>query len=438
LLGITLPAGSPCAGATYADATQTGAQVAGQGSSTSVLVPLPSTNFSNCTGGVSGTACISGPPNWYAHDWGVWGFGQSGNGTTHANNLIEFNGVSPSCTGAAAWNMSFSEWQTASASSQGFVIRGGCAVLYASNIEAEGFGNTTCVLSISGGYNSTTVSALDCFGSSGGGFGASLLLTGGGSGGSINSTGSAYWGVNTAQSGPAVKISGSPITFNSFSDAISGDGTNNNFAFYMTTGGTITVNLTGSTITESAGSGGTTSQTFSCNGGGTCNVSAYGSKLVSTGAGSRLFQNVGSTFNFFDACANTFTQGGVSSSTINIFGSCSITGTPITAAKLVLSGGWGTTAAWSNLTGSTQQVNGLITASGTGQGASPTITYTFPTPFLQTPTVCFALQVGGTQTAVANPFTPSSLSATGVVFTYNGGIPGAGNTLQVVIQCWNP
>jgi hypothetical protein len=141
--------------------------------------------------------------------------------------------------------------------------------------------------------------------------------------------------------------------------------------------------------------------------------------------------------NFFDACANTFTQGTIANSVINIYGSCSITGTNIAASNLVLSAGWGTTAAWTNLSGTTQQTNGLITASGTGQAANPTITYTFPTPFIQAPIACFALQVGGTQSAVANPFTPSALTKTGVVFTYNG-TPGAGNTLQVVVQCWNP
>lgn len=118
-----------------------------------------------------------------------------------------------------------------------------------------------------------------------------------------------------------------------------------------------------------------------------------------------------------------------------IIGDASITGTAITAAKLVLSAGWGTTAAWTALTGNTKRVQGTITASGTGQLASPTITYTFPTPFWGTSNlICTASTLGGTQAAVATPFTPSALTATGVTFTYNA-TPGAGNTVVVLIDC---
>jgi hypothetical protein len=435
LLNVVIPQGSPCSGTRIADYSQAGPMVYGAGPANSVLVPLPSVNFANCTGGNSATACIAGPPNWFAHDWGVWGFGQADNGTTHNNKLIEFYGVSPSDTATSAWNMAFNGWETASAGSRGFNVNYGAGVLYFSNIISEGFGNTNCFLQSAGG--NLTVSGLDCFGSSGGAAAASLEI---GSGSFINSTGGQYWGGNiNSVSASDVYFSGTNTTFNSFGDVFIGiQNGNNDFVFRWATGSGTTLNLSGANISGSNTTGGGNSYVFFCASGSTCPINAYSSFIAASGSKMAMFLTGGANmFNFNDACGNTFTQGGVANSALNIFGSCSITGTTVAAGNLVLSAGWGSTAAWSNLSGSTQQTNGTITASGVGQAANPTITYTFPTPFLQTPTVCFGLQVGGTQTAVANPFTPSALSKTGVTLTYNG-TPVAGNTLQVVIQCWNP
>jgi hypothetical protein len=446
LFSVTIPAGSPCGGSTFADSQQAGALIYGAGPLATTLIPLPATNFANCTALGSANACMGPPPNTYVHDFGVQGYGQSNSGLSHAVTLFGLIGVSPSCTSTAAWNMAFGGWDTASTStsSKGFAIVGGCGVLYAGNIVSEAFGNTNCYVS---GGNTITLTALDCFGSSGGTNGASLNISAGTGTNPglaiVNSTGGMYWGVNPSMNAAANVIlnpgSGAFVTFNSFSDNFigAGNGTQSNvFNFFS---GTATVNLTGSQATTTSVGAGTTSEVFMCNNGATaCNISAYASNLLASGSTARMFFSAaGAPISYFDACKNNVTLGGAANTTVGIFGSCSITGTAITAAKLVLSAGWGTTAAWTGLSGSTQQVSGTITASGTGQAANPTITYTFPTAFLQTPTSCFALQVGGTQAGVAIPFTPSGLSATGVTFTYNG-TPVAGNTLVVQIQCWNP
>lgn len=105
----------------------------------------------------------------------------------------------------------------------------------------------------------------------------------------------------------------------------------------------------------------------------------------------------------------------------------------VAAGNLVLSAGWGTTAAWSALNGNTS-FSGTITASGTGQAANPTVTFTFPTAFPVAPRTCYALQVGGTQ--AQGTFAVSSVTNTGVVFTYSG-TPGAGNTVFVQSLCQN-
>lgn len=149
-------------------------------------------------------------------------------------------------------------------------------------------------------------------------------------------------------------------------------------------------------------------------------------------SGSTFIQNKGV---LQDLGGNTFTQG----SCTNLYsGTGRITSQPslanattITAAKAVLSSGWGTTAAWSALAGG-NNFTGTITASGTGQAANPTITYTFPTPYFTSPFWCQAQQVGGTQ--ANGTFTTGSLSSTGVTFTYSG-TPVASDTLFVQVNC---
>lgn len=199
-------------------------------------------------------------------------------------------------------------------------------------------------------------------------------------------------------------------------------------------------------------------------GGNTTGASAdiYGSWLdygtANSTAGEALFVNTGNTahthgsyfrmsgaasdfgvFNsgtFYDDGGNTFIGNTAAYSGAGTLGNDgSVTGTAITSAKLVLSGGWGASAAWTALTGNTRWVQGTLTNTGAGQAANPTITYTFPTPFLGTSNlICRAEQVGGTQPAIAGTFTPSSLTATGVVFTYNG-TPTVNLTEVVQIQC---
>ncbi len=123
--------------------------------------------------------------------------------------------------------------------------------------------------------------------------------------------------------------------------------------------------------------------------------------------------------------------------TINgaFFGSGLAPNTLITAAKLVLSAGWGTTAAWTALSGANAPVQGTITNSGTGQSASPTINYTFPTAYAIAPYSCTATQVGGTN--ATGTFTSSSLTATGVTFTYSL-TPTASSNEIVQITCVLP
>jgi hypothetical protein len=110
--------------------------------------------------------------------------------------------------------------------------------------------------------------------------------------------------------------------------------------------------------------------------------------------------------------------------------------TIVTAAKLVLSAGWGASAANTALSGGNAPIQFTITNTGAGQGASPTITYTFPTPYPVAPYSCTAVDIGGNN-PLLNPFTTSSLTATGAVFTATG-TPTVSDTEIMNITCVTP
>jgi len=107
--------------------------------------------------------------------------------------------------------------------------------------------------------------------------------------------------------------------------------------------------------------------------------------------------------------------------------------TLVTAAKLVLSAGWGASAANTALSGGDFPIIFTITNTGAGQGASPTITYTFPTPLSVAPQTCTATDLSGTN-PLLNPFTTSSLTKTGAVFTATG-TPTVSDTENMQIVC---
>ncbi len=125
---------------------------------------------------------------------------------------------------------------------------------------------------------------------------------------------------------------------------------------------------------------------------------------------------------FFDQCGNTFPNFSIGTlitigTTSGVIGDCSVTGSPLVTGNIVLSANWGSTRAASAFSGFTSPMTFTITNGAATTGAAPTIAYTFPTQYLQTPLWCMASQVGGTNPT--GTFTTSSLSATGVTLTYS-------------------
>lgn len=121
----------------------------------------------------------------------------------------------------------------------------------------------------------------------------------------------------------------------------------------------------------------------------------------------------------YDDCGNGVLPGTAPVIT-NLFGDCSVTGVADAAGKHVLSAGFGTTATVTAVGGSVTTVTFTVNSSGTGQAANPTITDTFATPFWASPSAgCSLIQIGGTFGVLTNPV-PSSLSRTGVTWTFSG------------------
>ena len=120
-----------------------------------------------------------------------------------------------------------------------------------------------------------------------------------------------------------------------------------------------------------------------------------------------------------------------------IRGSLSNTG-PCVIANLAItqSGGFGTTAAVTAVSGTSRRCIFTITNSGTTQGANPTVTFTFPLAFITASNlICTAQVIGGNQTlAATNLFYSGTPAATSVVYTYEG-TPTVNDTEIVVSTC---
>jgi hypothetical protein len=106
------------------------------------------------------------------------------------------------------------------------------------------------------------------------------------------------------------------------------------------------------------------------------------------------------------------------------------------ATNMILSSGWGSTAAMSSPSGADFPIQFTITNSGTGQGASPTIALVFPIPVPSgAPYSCTATQTGGNN--AIGTFTTSALTAAGATFTYSL-TPTASDTEIINVNCLVP
>lgn len=395
--------GQPCNGASTGGPNLqqlgiVGPTIVGTGQLTTILVPLPNFNYAHAC--AAGNAMVGNGKGLALIDLAITGFGQSGVGAgitatcprqvqaeyVHNVNLTGWGSRIVGTTGITF--ASFSSMDDSYLSGFGFqgISAGSFTTLVNNSISSP-----ICLLS-----SGSPVSSSDnnYYGPGFNGFSCIDVTTG-----TLVSLGDTQQSINSNPSAPTASVR-------------------------VRTGGT----LISSNYVQAYGTANTIG--LQIDAGGTAQVFGWKS-LSANGAGG--LSNAGT---FTDSCANNFN--GATSGAGTFFGSCSATGTVITSAKLVLSAGWGASAAWTALSGNTQLIQGTITNTGAGQAANPTITYTFPTAFFGVP-VCSAYQVGGTQTILAATefLTPSAVTATGATFTYNG-TPTVNLTEQVQILCGLP
>lgn len=378
------------------------------GTGQTLMTPLPAFNYSSC---VANSACFFTWPNGanqnpnYAllQDFTFFGLGYNLTGTGTNNTFLQLTRV----TEENVWL-----WHLGNSAGAGRTYIGPDSSFSAIT---DTSGVTNCVVNGSG--LNATVQWTTAFCGEGG---ASVSVL---PGAFLESTTSQY-GPGPA-AGPSETISGHWLSVGEVHFA-PGSGQD-----------TIRVNSGGSLILDDAqvtGAVGNTLGAIDCNASG-ATVELRGNMQVAGGAsGGVPFRSVAGC-SIIDHSSKITITGGANSLGGSWVGNSSTNSIPVTAAKTVLSAGWGTTAAVTALSGGDAPVQFTITNSGTGQGASPTITYTFPTPYIVAPFSCTATQVGGTN--ATGTFTSSALSVTGVTFTFSL-TPTASSTEIVQVVCVTP
>lgn len=389
----------------------------GAGPSASLFVPTPSFDQTTCTGGNLGTGCFFGAKDLNLQNVGIWGAGQNPAGLS-GKIAVQLN-TSTTGNNQYLYSVLLTAWGAGVTGFTGFGNPLNSDLLL-EGVHLDGVGDTGCSLA---GPSVGAVFMFNVFCAVNKSTG--LHITGG----TVYSFGGVY-GFTSSISTPSVIVDAG-ATLWSFGDSMPYT-TGSGQTVFSVNG---TAYLDGSLVSNPATNG------FGCAAQASGNgiIHARGSKCIGGGTGSTgLF--VGSTGKFFDEGGNTIT--GVSAN-YNIQAGGALIGeansanqTIVTAAKTVLSAGWGNgPATVTALSGGNAPIQFTITNTGAGQGASPTITYTFPTAYPVAPYSCTATQTGGTN--ATGTFTTSALSATGVTFTFSL-TPTAAATEIVQVTCVTP
>lgn len=410
---LGLSQGNSCTGAT--DFNQAGPELAGMGQGATVLIPLPSFDFTTCTNGANANSCFGGAGALRAHDFQINGLGQTLNATTHANNLFEINGVTTFwnaaiCTGGSAANLRLAGWGLLSTNLVGLTVNGACDADLV-NVTNEDFGNELCHIDVTSNVTSNvSATGLVCFG----GNTTSLHTLSGG--GTFTSSGGYYGScLGSACNNWLIDNTSGTGIFNSSSDVVFGQGTvTQNIVKVNSAAGNARVNLWGDGLylpTTTLG----TSQVFLANGAGSSTTTLTSTTMVSTGVNNRTFVTTAGN-NIQDIGGNTFTNGSVANSiTGGFFGTYSSVGTACAIGNFALTSGWGTSsvtsvAANGNLLGC------HVTITGAAGAAGPVLTWTYPQAPPVAPGSCHIVGVSGTLTGV----TVGTPGAANVAFTFAG------------------
>jgi hypothetical protein len=396
-----------CPSVTSAGTGYLGQRVTGQSLAT-FLVPLPGAtgfNFANCPVPGAGGGCVGNANITDLEQFTVWGLGQRCSG----NNIIALLDVG---SATSTFRVDGVGWgaRTCGPSNVGILIGGGDDTFEVGG--SNFFGSTG--MNISAGFVNMSNNSMSC------------------NSYTVNST----WCLVTNPASRVFSFNNSAFNWDHYGIAFSLNdywiGGPSDSALKMENNAVLTTEMSEFGVNGGAGSAGAY---FA----GTGAVLNIGPNNIFQGGASQyaILGAAGNTINVYGP-NNTFTNGG--GGVFNGLGSltgeaATSNGVLVTAAKLVLSGNWGASAAWSALSGGDAPVQGTITNGASGTGANPTIAYTFPSPYLVAPFSCTAIQTGGTNPT--GTFTSSALSATSVTFAYSL-TPTASDTEIVQITCVTP
>jgi|SRR5579859_1745083 len=428
---VLLPAGSTFVNAGFGNTSQAsycligggGARTSkswlGAGRNVTRIIPRPSFNFStstSCNGILISTynGCFMSSLNTNIYNLMIWGvnYGPSGNTRNVAAITMGQSGKN-----STMQNVEVNMWNATDTTTVGIAAIGSATGLI--NVEVDGAGNSP--LYAGGGW--LTITGSPCFFGdtpTGVQFAGSATLP-------TMSSGCVYSSdVLTGISQVSVigGLNSTNDTFGSFNQTQAG-------VRCLSVGGTGVVNIVNGQVDCSSSPTGAFAMTMAS--GGIIRATQTQFKATNT-TGTDLFIPAGATF--IDNGGNTFLTTSASSIAGSFLNEAnSANQVLVTAAKLVLSANWGTSAADSALSGGNSPIQFTITNGSAATGASPTITYTFPTPYKMAPFSCTATQTGGTN--AVGTFATSSLTATGAVFTFSL-TPTASSTEIVLITCVIP
>jgi hypothetical protein len=401
-----------------------GMSVVGAGANATYIVPAP--NLTGCTGGQSGEACFLGAPGMVAHDLQIFGLNNQSIGSGFSGHFgVEINGDGAN---ASIRDVNLVGWGGNTAGFTGLLISETSQTpIY--NVQADGFGYNVCEIGTSYSPNQAgqAIIGVSMLCGDSAGPGLTVLSTFFESFGGV-------WGIgpNANPAGGTNEVNVSYGTFYSHGDTWQGLPGGNGSALYISHGGNVRLDsayidneqgATSPNFAVSLGSGATAGASLTL-------LNSFLKSGQTGGVG--IYAPSSSTLN--DLGGNTITaatqvEGGI----VLLGGSPSITGVMVADTNIKTTSGWGATSGiLSSVSGGPHGGQFTITATGT-PGASPVITFVFPNPFWLAPNYCTITQIGGTFGVLSNPV-PSSLSTTGVVFTWTG-TPVAAQSYVFAYQC---
>ncbi len=419
------------------DLTQSGPEVFGQGPGNTLLIPLPSFNYAGCTFGLSTHGCIGTTPNLEAHDFGVFGAGQSAPAGNPTVTLFELNGSQQggSCTGSTGFNLTLSNWAVQDANATGFDMgQAACGAPMYTNDVAELFGGVkTCNITSAGTVVSTYT--LACFGNyiNGGSSVQMTLQPGSAQAPGVINTDHSYFANCAGTAAQCAQVTGSAGMWNSKGDfiaCVSATGCTP----VKTAGGSgasVTLNLDGDSVAVG----------FSATGGQAIWLNALASTMhvknsvvIGTGTNTSLLQITAGN-KFFDDGGNSFSNGTVANGIPagTFFGSGSACQAVQVAGNFADGAGLGTST-FGTLSGTNCHGQVTITYAG-ALTTTPSFTMTFVAPQYLVAPSCTLTDVGGTNafpTQIAN----GAISTSSVVFNLTFAVaPTATNTDIFVWNC---